>query len=117
VVRAQDISEEINCPRYLIGATGGGATKLRQDTEYPLPLHQLIFLNRDDDIHAWLLANNGHNPLDLMVLESHPEDGDDLDETPEPPNWRYPFFDLDVWDEGAGAEDAACEMQEEEEWI
>ena len=117
VVRGQDVEEEINCPRYLIGATGEGATKLRQDPEDPLPLRQLIFLNRDDDIRAWLLANNGHDPLDLMVLESRPEDGHDLDETPEPPNGRYPFFDRDVWDEWAGAEDAAREMQEEEEWI
>jgi len=46
VVRGQDVEEEINCPRYLIGATGEGATKLRQDPEDPLPLRQLIFLNR-----------------------------------------------------------------------
>jgi len=117
VVRGQDVEEEINCPRYLIGATGEGATRLRQDPEDPLPLRQLIFLNRDDDIRAWLLANNGHDPLDLLVIESRPEDGDDLDETPEPPNGRYPFFDRDVWDEWAGAEDVAREMQEEEEWI
>ena len=52
-----------------------------------------------------------------MVIESRPEDGDDLDETPEPPNGRYPFFDRDVLDEWAGAEDMAREMQEEEEWI
>ena len=103
--------------QYLIGATGEGATKLRQDPEDPLPLCQLIFLNRDDDIHAWLLANNGHNPLDLMVLELRPEDGDNLHETPEPPNRRYLFVDRDVWDEWAGAEDAAQKMQEEEEWI
>jgi len=83
-VKGQDVEEEINCPRYLIGATGESATKLRQD----LPLRQLIFLNRDDDIRAWLLANNGHDPLDLMVLESRPEEGDNLDETPKPPNGR-----------------------------
>jgi len=69
VVRGQDVEEEINCPRYLIGATGEGATKLRQDPEDPLPLRQLIFLNRDDHIRAWLLANNGHDPLDLIVPE------------------------------------------------
>ena len=85
VVRGQDVEEEINSPRYLIGATGEGATRLRQDPEEPLPLRQLIFLNRDDDIRAWLLANNGHDPLDLLVLESRPEDGDDLDETPSLP--------------------------------
>jgi len=116
VVRGQDVEEEINSPRYLIGATGEGATRVRQDPEEPLPLRQLIFLNRDDDIRAWLLANNGHDPLDLLVLESRPEDGDDLDETPEPPNGRYPFFDRDVWDEWAGVEDAPQEMQEED-WI
>ena len=106
VVRGQDVEEEINSPRYLIGSTGEGATRLRQDPEEPLPLRQLIFLNRDDNIPAWLLANNGHDPLDLLVLESRPEDGDDLDETPKPPNARYPFFDRDVWDESAGVEDA-----------
>jgi len=52
LVRAQDLEEEIKCPRYLIGATGTGATRLRQDPEEPLPLRQLIFLNRDDDIRA-----------------------------------------------------------------
>jgi len=117
VVRAQDVEEEIRCPRYLIGATGEGAARLRQDPEEPLPLRQLIFLNTDDDIHAWFLANNGHDPLDLLVLESRPEDGEDLDETPEPPSGRYPFFDRDVWDELAGAEDADREMQEEDDWI
>jgi len=99
VVRGQAVEEEIHCPEYLIGATCGGATKLRQDPEDPLPMRQLIFLNRDDDIRAWLLANNGHDPLDLIVLEPRPEDGDDLDKTPEPPIGRYPFCDGDVWDE------------------
>jgi len=116
VVRGQDVEDEINSHRYLIGATGECATRLRQDPEEPLPLRQLIFLNTDDDIRAWLLANNGHDPLDLLVLEPRPEDGDDLDETPEPPNGRYPFFDRDVSDEWAGVEDAPQEMQEEE-WI
>jgi len=74
-------------------------------------------LNRDDDIREWLLANNRHDPLDLIVLESRPEDGDDLNKTPEPPNGRYHFFDCNVWAEWAGAEDTAQEMQEEEEWI
>jgi len=68
VVRGQEVEEEINSPRYLIGATGEGATRLRHDPEEPLPLCQLIFLNRDDDIRACLLANNGHDPLDLLVL-------------------------------------------------
>jgi len=96
VVRAQDVEEEIRCPRYLIGATGEGAAMLSQKPDDPLPLRQLIFLNRNDDIRAWFLPNKGHDPLDVMVLKSRREDGEDLDETPEPPNGRYPFFDRDV---------------------
>jgi len=69
---------------------------LRLKPDDPLPLHQLIFLNRNDDIRAWFFANKGDDPLDLMVLESRREDGEDLDETPEPPNGRYPFFDRDI---------------------
>jgi len=79
VVSGQDVEEEIRCPRYLIGATGEGAAMLRQKPDDPLPLCQLIFLNRNDDIRAWLLANKGHDPLDLMVLESCREDGEALD--------------------------------------
>jgi len=52
-----------------------------------------------------------------MVIESRREDGEDLDETPEPPNRRYPFFDRAIWEESAGAEDAARAMEEEEEWF
>jgi hypothetical protein len=111
------VEEEIRCPRYLIGATGEGATSLQQDPEEPLPLRQLIFLNKDDDVRAWFLANNGHHPLDLMVLESRPDDGEDLDETPEPPNGTFPFFDRDVWDDSVGAEEDARATQEEEEWL
>ena len=117
LVRAQDVEEEIKCPQYLIGGTGEGATRLRQDPEEPPPLRQLRFLNRDDDIRECFLANNGHHPLDLMVLESRPEDGEDLDETPEPPDRRHPFCDREVWDDSAGAEYATREMQEEEEWL
>jgi len=117
LVRAQDVEEEIKCPRYLIVVTGEGATRLLQDPEEPLPLRQLIFLNRDDDIRAWYLANNGHDPWDLMVLDLCPEDREDPDGTPEPPDGGHPFFDCEVWDDSAGAEYARREMQEEEEWI
>jgi len=45
-----------------------------------------------------------------------------VDETPKPPNGRYPFFDRDVWDETAGGEDSVREMRDEEsvddeEWL
>jgi len=52
-----------------------------------------------------------------MVIESRPEDGEDLDKTPEPPNGRYPFFDRAIWEESAGAEDTARAMEEEEAWF
>ena len=122
VVRAQNVEEEIRCPRYLIGATGEGAAMLRQKPDDPVPLCKLIFLNRNDDIGVWFLANKGHDPLDLMVLESGREDGEDLDGTPEPPNARYLFFDWDVWDDSARGEDSVREMRDqesgdEEEWL
>jgi len=64
VVGGQRVEEEIGCPRYLIGATGEGAVRLRQEPEKPLPLRQLIFLHSNNDILAWLLANHGcYNPL------------------------------------------------------
>jgi len=117
VVREQDVEDEIRYPRYLIGATGEGAARLGQDPEDPLPLRQLIFLNRDDDIRVSFLTNSGQDPLDLMVIESRPEGGEDLYETPEPANGRYPFFDRAIWEESAGAADAARAMEEEEEWF
>ena len=115
MVREQDVEEDIPCPRYLIVATGEGAARLRQDPEDPLPLPQLILLNRDDNICVWFLTNSGQDRLDLMVIESRPEDGEDPDETPEPPIVRYPFFDHAIWEESAGPEDAARAMEEEEE--
>jgi len=88
----------------------------------PLSLRQLIFLNRNDNICAWFLANKYCDSLDLMVLKSGREDGEDLDETPAPPNGRYPFFARDVGDESAGGEDSLREMRDEEsvddeEWL
>jgi len=94
-----------------------GAARLRQDPADPLPLRQLIFLNRDDDICVWFLTNSGQDPLDLMVIESRPEDGVNLDETPGPPNGRYQFFDRAIGEGSVGAEDAARAMGEEEEWF
>jgi len=122
VVRGQDVEEEIRCPRALICATGEGATMLRQKMDDPLPLRQLIFLNRNDDIRVWFLTNTANDTLDLMVLESRRENGEDLDETTEPPNGRYPFFDRKIWDESAGGEDSVREMRDEdsvddEEWL
>ena len=96
---------------------GSGRYQTTSGPEEPLPLRQLILLNRDDDIRAWFLANNGHDPLDLLVLESRPEDGEHPDQTPEPPDGTLPFFDGKVWNDSAGAEYVTREMQKEEEWI
>ena len=73
VVKAQRVEQAIETHRYLNGATGDGSCALRLSPTAPLPLPDLIFLNADDDIRAWLLANNGRHRLDLMVLESRPD--------------------------------------------
>ena len=52
-----------------------------------------------------------------MVIESRRQDGEDLDETPEPPNGRYPVFDRAIWGESAGGADAARVIEEEEGWL
>ena len=117
VVREQEAEDEISCPRDLIGGRGEGAARLRQDPEAPLPLRQCIFPNRDDDIRVWFSTNSRQDPLDLMVIESSPEDGEDLNEITEPPNGRYRFFNRAIWEESAGAEDAAKAIEEEEEWF
>jgi len=96
---------------------GEGATRLHQDPEEPLPLRQLIFLNRDDDIRAWFLANNGHDPLDIIVLESRPEDRENPVETHEPRKRRHPFVDREVSDHSVGTEYVTREMQDEAAWI
>ena len=109
------MEDEIRYHRYLIGAIGAGAGQLHQDPEDPVPLRQLIFLHRAEDIRVWFLTNSGQDQLDLMVIESRPEDTEDLDDTPEPPNGRYSFFDRPIWEESPSADDAARPMEEEEE--
>lgn len=71
---------EIKCPLYEIGGTGEGATRLLQDPEEPLPRCHIRFLNGEHAICAWFLANNSHNPVDIIVLESHLEDAEDPEE-------------------------------------
>jgi len=99
-------------PRYLIGATGQGASALRGRQSDPLPLSELIFLYPDDDIRVWLLANPGKDPLDLWVLESSQDQGEGRDKSPAPASGGHPFFDRKAWerwgqwdDIGAGDDD------------
>jgi len=98
VLRRQQMEQAIEYPRYLIGATGQGASSLRRRPSDPLPLSELIFLYNDDDIRAWLLANPGKDPLDLLVLEARSGQDVNQDATPAPASGRYPFFDRKAWE-------------------
>ena len=88
VLQRQHVEETIGYPRYLIEATGQRATSLRLQPSDSLSRSELIFLYRDDDIQAWLLANPGKDPLDLLFLESRQEQGRNRDETPTPASGR-----------------------------
>jgi len=96
VVRGQRVEEEIGCPRYLIGAHGEGAVRLRQEPEKRLRLRHHIFLHSNNDILAWLLANHGQYPLDLLVVESCRMNREDRAQTPEPAKGRYPFLNRNI---------------------
>ena len=78
-IKAQRVEPDVGHPRYLIGATSHGSRRLRRHPQVPLPLSELIFLNEDDDIRAWLLANQQEDkdPLDLLLLESRQDEGED----------------------------------------
>jgi len=124
VVRGQCVEEEIGCPRYLIGATGEGAVRLRQQPEKPLPLRHLIFLYSNNDILAWLLANNGQDPLDLLVGQSRRKNTEDRAQTAEPAKGRYPILNRNVGEDAVGimqadedADEDEDEDEEEEEWL
>ena len=91
VLKRQQMELEIGYPRYLIRATGQGASSLRWQPSDPLPLSELIFLYKDDDIRAWLLTNPGKDPLDLLVLEARLGQDRNRNVTPAPASGRYPF--------------------------
>jgi len=115
VIKAHRTVEAILCPRYLIGATRQGSNALSLDPTAPLPLRDLIFLHKDDYLRAWLLANDGKQPLDLMVLESRLEEAGDDRSTPEPVGGRHPFFDRNVCDHSGQAEDIVGGIQWDDE--
>jgi len=106
------VEDPIQYSRYLIGATGQGASAVRRRQADPLPLSELIFLYTHDEIRVWLLANPGKDPLDLLVRESRQDQGEGRDETPAPASWGHPLFDPKAWDRwgqwddiGAGDDD------------
>jgi len=102
--------------------TGEGAVRLRKEPEKPLPLRQLIFLHSNNHILAWLLANHGQDPLDLLVVESRPKNREDRAQRPEPAKGRYPFLNHNVWEDAVGIMQAdededEDEDKEVEEWL
>jgi len=115
VIKAQRAEEPILCPRYPIGATREGSNALSLDPTAPLRLRDLIFLHQDDDLRAWLLANDGKHLLDLMVLESGLEEAGDDRSTLEPVGGRHPFIDRKVWDHSGQAEDIVGGIQWDDE--
>jgi len=115
VINAQRAEEAILCPQYLIGATRAGSNALCLDPTARLPLPDLIFLHKDDDLRAWLLPNDGKHPLDLMVLESRLEEAGDDRSMPEPVGGRHRFFDRNVWDHSRQAEDIVGGIQWDDE--
>jgi len=101
VLKREHDEHPIQYPRYLIGATGQGASALRRRPSDPLPLAELIFLYTDDDIRVWLLATPGKDPLDLLVLESRQDQREGRDQTPAPASGGHPSFNRKAWD-GSG---------------
>jgi len=111
MIKVQRAEEAILCPRYLIGATREGSNALSLNPTAPLTLRDLIFLHKDDDLQAWLLAKDGKHPLDLMVLKSLRDKAGDDRLTPEPVGGRHPFFDRNVGDHSGQAEDIVGGIQ------
>jgi len=115
LVRGQRVQGEIGCPRYLIGATSEGTVKLRHEPEKPLTLRQLIFLQSNNDILAWLLAKHGQDPLELLLIESRCKNRKDRAQTPEPVKGGYPFVNRNIWEDAVGIMQVDEDEDEEEE--
>ena len=110
------MEQAIETPRYLIGATGDSSCALRLSPTARLPIRDLIFLNEDDHIRAWLLANDGRHPLDLMVHEARPDLREDGTPTPEPVDGRYLYFDRQILDRSGQAGDNLGIQEGEEDY-
>jgi len=120
VIREQCVEEEMGCRQYLIRATSEGAVRVRQKPKRPLPLRELIFLHSITDILAWLPANHGQGPLDLLGVESRRQNREERAQTLEPANGRYTFLNRNVWEDGMGiiqGDDDEDEDEQEVEWL
>jgi hypothetical protein len=105
VLKCQHVDDSIQYRRYLMGATGLGASAFRREPAIPLPLAELIFLYNDEDIWVWLLANPGKDPLNLLVLEAHQDQAEEREETPTPASGGHPFFDRKAWERWVESDD------------
>ena len=92
VLKRQEIEQAIGYPPYLIGAIGQGASSLSRRPLDPLPLCELIFLYKDNDIRTWLLTNPGEDPLDLLVLEARLGQDRNRDVIPASASGQYALF-------------------------
>ena len=115
LIKAQRPEETMLCARYLMGTTREGSNALSLDPTAPLHLRDLIFLHKDDDPQAWLLANDDKHPLDLMVLESRREEAEDDRSILEPIRGRQSFIDRNVYDHSGQAEDIVGGVQGDDE--
>ena len=124
VVRGQHVEEELRCTRYVIGASGEGAARLRQVPQKPHPLRQHIFLQSNNNLLPWLLANNGQDPIDLLVVGSRRKHREDRARTPKAAKGRNSFLKRNVWEDAVGMMEAdehenehEHEQEEKEEWL
>jgi len=115
VIKGQHAEEAILCPRYRISATREGSHTLSVHPRAPLPLQALISPHKDNDLRAWLLANDGLHPLDLMVLESCHEEAGAERSTWECVGADSYFFDRNLWDHSGQAEDKVWGIQWDDE--
>jgi len=115
VLKRQHVEDPIQYPRYLIGATGQGASALPLRPLDPLLLSELIFLYTEDDIRVWLLTNSDKDPLDLLVLESRQDQGEGRDETPAPASAGHPFFDRKAWDQWGHRDDIGARDDDDDD--
>jgi len=90
----------------------------------PLPRRQLSFLYSNNDILVGLLANNGEDPLNLLVVESCRKNREGRAQTPGPAKGRYAFVNRNIWEDAVGIMQADEDKdededddEEEEEWL
>jgi len=93
LLQNRHVEEPIKSSQYLIGATGQSTSMLDWHPWEPLPRFELILLYKDGDIRAWLLANPGKDPLNLLVQEKRQVTDEGRAETLVPVSGSHQSFD------------------------